>query len=83
MAADDHQLSNAKHGRTTGVGATSPNGTKKPKDRVPVKPELTEINQYLMCPLCSGYFIDATAIIECQHTCKSLHGSILGIIYAC
>jgi hypothetical protein len=69
MAADDQQ---SKHGKTTSTGAVSPNGAKKPKERVPVKPELTEINQYLMCSLCSGYLIDATAIIECQHTCKSL-----------
>jgi len=41
------------------------------KARVPAKVPLTEINEYLMCQLCIGYLIDATAIIECQHTCKS------------
>lgn len=68
MAADQPSQ---KQGKTTATAATSPNNaTKKPKERVPVKEELTQINQYLMCSLCSGYLIDATSIIECQHTCK-------------
>lgn len=46
---------------------------KKFKERIPIKPMLEGINQYLMCQLCSGYLIDATAIIECQHTCKILY----------
>ncbi|XP_018335423.1 mucin-5AC [Agrilus planipennis] len=36
--------------------------------RIPI----TEINEYLTCKLCKGYFIDATTIIECLHTfCRS------------
>ncbi|CAL8096019.1 unnamed protein product [Orchesella dallaii] len=71
MAADDyHPIS--KHGKTTAASAVSPSSIKKPKERVPAKPDMPEINCYLMCQLCSGYLIDATAIIECQHTfCKS------------
>jgi len=30
-----------------------------------------DINEHLLCALCSGYLVDATAIIECLHTCKS------------
>lgn len=41
------------------------------KTRVPVKVPLTEINAHLKCPVCFGYLIDATAIVECQHTCES------------
>ncbi|KAH1011106.1 hypothetical protein HUJ04_000542 [Dendroctonus ponderosae] len=39
------------------------------------KPEkiwLNEINEYLTCYLCKGYFIDATTISECLHSfCRS------------
>ncbi|KAB0794630.1 hypothetical protein PPYR_11469 [Photinus pyralis] len=36
--------------------------------RVPI----VELNNYLTCKLCRGYFIDATTIIECLHTfCRS------------
>lgn len=31
-----------------------------------------DINEHLLCALCSGYLVDATAIIECLHTfCRS------------
>ena len=34
--------------------------------------KLTELNAHLVCVLCSGYFVDATTIIECLHTfCKT------------
>lgn len=33
--------------------------------------KITELNPHLMCVLCGGYFIDATTIIECLHSCKS------------
>lgn len=29
-------------------------------------------NPYITCYLCKGYLIDATRIIECDHTCKLL-----------
>jgi len=29
-----------------------------------------DINEHLLCALCSGYLVDATAIIECLHTCE-------------
>lgn len=32
--------------------------------------KITELNPHLMCVLCGGYFIDATTIIECLHSCK-------------
>ncbi|KAF2880552.1 hypothetical protein ILUMI_25623 [Ignelater luminosus] len=36
--------------------------------RIPI----VELNDYLTCKLCKGYFIDATTIIECLHTfCRS------------
>ena len=34
--------------------------------------KLQELNAHLVCVLCSGYFVDATTIIECLHTfCKT------------
>lgn len=32
-------------------------------------PRITELNPHLLCVLCGGYYIDATAIIECLHAC--------------
>uniref|UniRef100_A0A914KMP4 RING-type domain-containing protein n=1 Tax=Meloidogyne incognita TaxID=6306 RepID=A0A914KMP4_MELIC len=33
---------------------------------------LISINPYITCPLCNGYFVDATTVIDCLHTfCKS------------
>lgn len=32
--------------------------------------KITELNPHLMCALCGGYFIDATTIVECLHSCK-------------
>ncbi|XP_060698135.1 polycomb group RING finger protein 6 isoform X1 [Hemiscyllium ocellatum] len=33
---------------------------------------LADVNPYILCPVCGGYFIDATTITECLHTfCKS------------
>lgn len=31
---------------------------------------LSTLNDALTCKLCGGYFIDATTIIECLHSCK-------------
>lgn len=37
-----------------------------------IKIKITELNDYLKCSLCKGYFIDATTITECLHSfCKS------------
>ncbi|XP_036380450.1 polycomb complex protein BMI-1-like [Megalops cyprinoides] len=34
--------------------------------------KITELNPNLICPLCVGYFIDATTIVECLHSfCKT------------
>lgn len=30
---------------------------------------LAKLNEQLTCKLCGGYFIDATTIIECLHSC--------------
>lgn len=78
MAADDYHIV-AKHGKTTTASAVSPNSIKRPalKDRVPAKPDMPEVNTFMICQLCSGYLIDATAIIECQHTCKFCWISII------
>ncbi|KAF0302332.1 Polycomb complex protein BMI-1-B [Amphibalanus amphitrite] len=33
---------------------------------------LSELTPHLVCPLCGGYYVDATAIVECLHTfCRS------------
>ncbi|XP_061079878.1 polycomb group RING finger protein 2-like isoform X1 [Conger conger] len=40
--------------------------------------KITELNPNLTCPLCVGYFIDATTIVECLHSfCKSCIVSFL------
>lgn len=32
--------------------------------------KLKAINNFLMCCLCKGYIIEATAISDCLHSCK-------------
>ncbi|XKL59145.1 hypothetical protein PGB90_000161 [Kerria lacca] len=36
-----------------------------PSNRVKLK----DVNEYLICILCNGYFVDATSIAECLHSC--------------
>lgn len=39
---------------------------------VPQKTLLGEVNEHITCPLCHGYYIDATTIVECLHSfCRS------------
>lgn len=39
---------------------------------VPQRTLLGEVNEHITCPLCRGYYIDATTIVECLHSfCKS------------
>lgn len=35
------------------------------------KLQITKLNPHLTCLLCGGYFIEATTIIECLHSCKT------------
>lgn len=35
-----------------------------------VKIKIKDLNEHIVCYLCAGYFIDATTITECLHTCK-------------
>lgn len=32
--------------------------------------KLRDVNEHLICFLCEGYFVDATSITECLHTCE-------------
>lgn len=42
-----------------------------------VSVSLSELNPHFVCVLCFGYFVDATTITECMHTCEYLHSSLL------
>ena len=42
-----------------------------PGQQVRRRCRIYDINEHLLCALCSGYLVDATAIIECLHTCKT------------
>lgn len=33
--------------------------------------KLRDVNDHLTCYICKGYYIDATTIVECLHSCKS------------
>uniref|UniRef100_A0A8D8YUL4 Polycomb complex protein BMI-1 n=1 Tax=Cacopsylla melanoneura TaxID=428564 RepID=A0A8D8YUL4_9HEMI len=36
------------------------------------KLKVTDLNPFLICVLCKGYYIDATTIVECLHSfCKT------------
>ena len=39
--------------------------------------KLTDLNPHLVCVLCGGYYIDATTIIECLHSCKYINFEIM------
>lgn len=34
------------------------------------KIKLKPLNPFITCRICKGYFIDATTIVECLHTCE-------------
>lgn len=38
-----------------------------------VKLKIKDLNEHIVCYLCAGYFIDATTITECLHTCEFKH----------
>lgn len=35
-----------------------------------MKIKLKPLNPFITCRICKGYFIDATTIVECLHTCE-------------
>lgn len=35
-----------------------------------IRADIRLLNDYLICPICKGYFRDAYTIPECLHTCK-------------
>ncbi|XP_061833125.1 polycomb complex protein BMI-1-like [Nerophis lumbriciformis] len=38
----------------------------------PNRIKITDLNSHLICPLCAGYLVDATTIVECLHSfCKT------------
>jgi len=37
-----------------------------------LKIRIRDINTHIVCSLCAGYYIDATTITECLHTCALL-----------
>ena len=39
------------------------------------KLKISDLNPHIMCVLCGGYFIDATTIIECLHSCECVVNS--------
>lgn len=34
--------------------------------------KIKDLNEHIVCCLCAGYFVDATTITECLHTCACL-----------
>ena len=38
-------------------------------DQTTATVKLRQLNPHLLCALCGGYYIDATTIIECLHSC--------------
>ena len=41
-----------------------------PLSQEEVKVKIKDLNEHIVCYLCAGYFIDATTITECLHTCE-------------
>uniref|UniRef100_K7FBD2 Polycomb group RING finger protein 6 n=1 Tax=Pelodiscus sinensis TaxID=13735 RepID=K7FBD2_PELSI len=42
---------------------------------------LSELTPYILCSICKGYFIDATTITECLHTCTVCKSCIVRHFY--
>ena len=40
--------------------------------QLPVAVKLAAINDHLVCHLCGGYIMEATAVVECLHACELL-----------
>ena len=38
----------------------------------PVSVKVSAINDHLVCHLCGGYIMEATAVVECLHACELL-----------
>ena len=34
------------------------------------RPRVRDLNAHLICVLCGGYYVDATTIVECLHSCE-------------
>lgn len=49
----------------------------------PNRIKITDLNPHLTCPLCAGYLIDATTIVECLHSCKFPHIKASPCMHAC
>lgn len=41
------------------------------------KPRVRDLNAHLICFLCGGYYVDATTIVECLHSCEYNFDQIL------
>lgn len=46
--------------------------TLKSERLAPCRLPVAELHPHLMCVLCGGYYVDATTIIECLHSCEYL-----------
>ena len=42
-----------------------------------MKIDICDINLHVVCSLCAGYFIDATTVTECLHTCKFFNITVI------
>uniref|UniRef100_A0A8C5TK70 RING-type domain-containing protein n=1 Tax=Malurus cyaneus samueli TaxID=2593467 RepID=A0A8C5TK70_9PASS len=72
FGTDDGELDSDDDREVKGAGGcpghTRPRSRRAPRRMI----NLAELNPYILCSICKGYFIDATTITECLHTfCKS------------
>lgn len=44
---------------------------------IQIEVQLRNVNDFIVCKLCAGYFVNATTIMECLHTCKSIPAKLL------
>ncbi|XP_053306391.1 polycomb group RING finger protein 6 [Spea bombifrons] len=74
------ELTRSSFGEDTGSSIGTDGGEDEGVGEQQLSPEeeeeplinLTDLNPYIRCSICKGYFIDATTITECLHTfCKS------------
>ena len=64
------EIDEDKGAEETGLKNNTENHLPPPPPQNGLRANVRLLNDYLICPICKGYFRDAYTIPECLHTCK-------------
>jgi hypothetical protein len=74
MSSDGSSSSNSDSSSDSGSDADSDVEGYKVPDKGFIDVTVRDLNPYLTCKLCNGYFRDAHTTTECLHTCMVVAG---------